>query len=72
MFGTTTDRDLKPIHKQVNRIVRGLVQVAHGLEVEDKRLAGFMSLQTHRIDNLVRPSCDHTSKTAKINLIRLW
>ena len=53
VFGTTTDSDLKPIHKQVNRIAHGLAQVAQGLEVEDKRLAGFMSLQNHRIDNLV-------------------
>ena len=53
LFGTTTDNDLKPIKKQVTRISQGIAQVTQVLQVENRRLAGFMSLTNHRVDNLV-------------------
>jgi len=53
LFETTTDNDLKPIKKQVTRISQGIAQVTQVLQVENRRLAGFMSLTNHRVDNLV-------------------
>jgi len=53
LFGTTTDNDLKPIKSQVRRISQGVAQVARGIEVENQRLAGYMSLNNYRLDDLV-------------------
>jgi len=53
LFGTTTDTDLKPIKSQVRRISEEIAQVARGMEVENQRLASYMTLNNHRLDNLV-------------------
>ena len=53
LFGTTTDNHLKPIKKQVTRISQGMTQVARGMEMEHKRLAGYMTLTNHRLDGLL-------------------
>jgi len=52
LFGTTTDDDLKPIKKHLRRIDQGVAQVTRGLEVENQRLVGYMTLNNHRLDNL--------------------
>jgi len=44
LFGTTTDDDLKPIKKHLKRIDQGITQVARGLEVENQRLVGYMTV----------------------------
>jgi len=53
LFKTTTDDDLKPINSHLRRIDQGMAQVARGIEVENQRLVGYMSLNNHRLDNLV-------------------
>jgi len=53
LFGTTTDDDLKPIKKHLRRIDQGVAQIARGLEVENQRLVDYMTLNNHRLDNLV-------------------
>jgi len=52
LFGTARDSDIKPIKRQVTRIGQGLANVARGLETENQRLAGYMTLANHRLDNL--------------------
>jgi len=49
LFGTVQESDLKPIKKQVTRIGQGLANVARGLETENQRLAGYMTLANHRL-----------------------
>jgi len=41
------------IKKHLRRIDQGVAQVARGLEVENQRLIGYMTLNNHRLDNLV-------------------
>jgi len=66
LFGTWTDDDLKPIKKHLKRIDQGMAQVARGLEVENQRLVGYMTLSNHRLENLVNITVNQQQAISKL------
>jgi len=53
LFGTATEDELLPIETQIRRIAQGVVMMAEGLEVQNNRLVGFMSMAVDDIDNII-------------------
>jgi len=53
LFGTATEQELLPIERQIKRISQGVAMMAQGLEVENDRLVGFMSLADDRMNDIV-------------------
>jgi len=50
LFGTATEDELLPIETQIRRIAQGVVMMAEGLEAQNDRLVGFMSMA---VDDIV-------------------
>ena len=53
LFGTATVDELLPIETQIRRIAQGVVMMAEGLEVQNNRLVGFMSMAVDDISNII-------------------
>jgi len=53
LFGTATEDELLPIETQIRRIAQGVVMMAEGLEVQNNRLVGFMSMAVDDINNII-------------------
>jgi len=53
LFGTATEDELLPIETQIRRIAQGVVMMAEGLEVQNNRLVGFMSMAVDDISNII-------------------
>ena len=53
LFGTATEDELLPIETQIRRIAQGVVMMAEGLEVQNNRLVGFMSMAVNDISNII-------------------
>jgi len=66
LFGTATDDDLQPIKKHLSRIDQRMAQVSRGLEVKNQRLVGYMTLNNHRLDNLVNITVNQQQAIANL------